>query len=76
MTKEPKKIYCEWMDASAQASWHDPSKARLVLIRSVGWLAHEDKEKIVIAASIDEDGWSVASSVVPKKWIKKRKYIR
>ena len=76
MNKDPKKIYCEWLDASTHAGWHKAEETDLVLVKTLGWLMFEDKEKITVAASYDENRYCVSSNTIPKKWIKKRRYIR
>lgn len=55
MSDTPKLVRVEWTDAFAGAGW---TKVFLppTTVLTVGWLAHEDVEYIVVSNSWDPDG--------------------
>ena len=67
-------IYCEWKDACAYSGWDSEENYNLCLIKSVGFLVKETKEKIVLAVS-KSDGEFNAVMVIPKAWIVKKKTL-
>lgn len=71
-----KVIYCEWIDAVAEAGWSKVNEIDEVhLCKTLGYLVRETKLSITVATTIS--GKEVnAIQTIPKAWIKKRKNIR
>lgn len=64
-----------WFDATSIDQWTSLQEARVATchqVTTVGFLLDENPHRIIIAASIDEDGENAASVwAIPKAWIKK-----
>lgn len=75
----PKLVLIKWHDAVSTDGWcdEDDEIESPHEIHTVGFLIHEDKEKIVVAMQIDLDrsGYSMTMSI-PKPWILKRIKIK
>lgn len=68
-----------WIDAQHPAGeWvsRDSLKGRLPVIQSAGFLVHEDKRKIVLAAAVDDGGHISAEITIPKSAVVKRRVLR
>lgn len=75
--RKTKKIYVEWADACTTIGWnHSPELVGLSNIATIGYLVHEDKEKIVVSSSVSANGNCVDPLAIPKGWITKRKNIK
>jgi hypothetical protein len=72
-----KMMYVEWEDAASMAVWHRAEDHKLILIKSSGFLASEDKNSLTLSCSRDEenDFWG-ACITIPKTWIKKKKVLK
>jgi hypothetical protein len=79
-----KLIYVEWTDASSGPGWQridEIQQQRPLRCRSVGWLVHEDKDHIVLAAStyMPIEGFVMQAACdisIPLGMITKRKVLR
>ncbi len=75
MASRLKAVRVDWIDAEHPAGeWvsRKALKGPLAVIRSVGWLIHEDKHKIVLAVSVADDHVS-GEMTIPKVCVRKRK---
>lgn len=71
-----KAVYLEWVDAAAENGWDaDDKVGGIDYCKALGFLIKEDKEQIIIAATVSEKE-SNARIAIPKVWIKKRKWIK
>lgn len=71
-----KAIYVEWEDAASMAGWHRSDEHRLILIKTCGFLASEDKKSITVSCSRDEENDYWGSCItIPKAWIKKKRVM-
>ncbi len=58
MTKHTSRfplVYVEWEDAEHEGAWSDigdESNHKLGTILSIGWLVHENKQRVVLASSL------------------------
>ncbi len=79
-----KLIYLEWEDAVSRNNWEETNdalewaKKRCALVRDVGWVLHEDKKQITLAARwqpeddvFDTEAFGLLQKI-PKTWIRKR----
>ena len=67
----------EWVDATTHAGWQcEPEKLLPMLVYTVGYIFHEDKRYLRIAATRAIDGTWGDVSVIPICLITKRKKIR
>ena len=68
----------QWDDACSRANgWSDISKAetegaRIIQTKTLGYLIHEDKQKIMLAHNLNELGHFSDTIAIPKGWITKR----
>lgn len=75
-----KIVYFEWYDACGRDGWisaQPDQLPKIPLVKSIGWLIHEDDTTIHITSGweVDQDG-CMGVIAVPKGWIKKRKYVK
>lgn len=66
-----------WRDAECDPAWvsvEEIKEAKLPLIRTIGFLIHEDKEKLIVASTIGGDE-ATASMKIPADWVIKIWYI-
>ena len=73
-------IYIEWFDAlSYNKGWINKDEVDeydLPIIKSIGILVSEDDKKITISTTFDEENEAYCGFVmVPKAWVKKRKWL-
>ena len=85
--KKPILTYLEWEDATANSGWFGKQEAKdwvlktRGLIREIGWIYFESKEKIGMfsrwcpADEVGDDKVG-ALQMIPKTWIRKRKVIK
>mgnify|MGYP000676822312 CR=1 FL=1 len=82
MSKSRPIAYVEWVDSAKFSTrvWNDAedvSKAKLAVCRSVGYVIHEDKESITIAAHAGYDFRDVSGDMkIPKAAITKRRRVK
>lgn len=73
MKRLPKKgrlIMVKWRDSSSEGSWtHSPERHTLSVCRTVGYLAHKDDDRVVIAASNDDTGAGAQRMAIPREVI-------
>jgi hypothetical protein len=78
-TKKIKPVMIEWADACASSGWSYETvgneTAPVARCFTIGWPVHEDKEQVIIAATMS-DGAHNQRMAIPKAWIKKRTVIR
>jgi hypothetical protein len=77
---ERKIVYFEWRDACGRDGWvsaRPDGLPQVPLVKSIGWLVHEDDDQIVITSGweVEQDG-CMGVIAVPKAWIKKRRYVK
>lgn len=72
--KPPRLTYVEWLDATADIGWSDKEDLKAHLIKSVGWVIHESKDELVLAAdySPPETNRRLA---IPIGWIKTKRSL-
>ena len=73
-----KVVRVDWIDAQHPAGeWvsRDALEGPLPVIKSVGFLVHEDKHKVVLAVSTDGNLVS-GEMTIPKVCVKRRKVMR
>jgi hypothetical protein len=63
-----KFVRVDWVDACSNSGWHSPEKPTdLAKIVSFGYLVKEDKDKVVLAASLDLRMDGIGDSIaIPK----------
>jgi hypothetical protein len=73
-----KKISIEWLDAASYNGWIDPEESEMdgESVVTIGFLVSENDKEIVISPSVSDDGRVLTATVIPKGWIKKRRYIK
>lgn len=68
-----KTVVVTWVDAISDDSWTDIEKAKELqppVMKTLGYLIHEDDTKVIIAASYDEENEKVASFyAIPRAWL-------
>ena len=65
-------VEVEWEDSCSQGGWSkDHAKYTPAECRSIGYLLHRDKEKVVLAQSEDGLGKQNDSIVIPASCVKK-----
>ena len=68
-----KLVSVTWLDAVSCDSWEsisDAQKLNPATMITLGFLLHDDDDKVVIAASYDQDNESVARTyAIPKSWV-------
>lgn len=72
-----KILYVIWLDHCSVSSWMDREEAiktaDMAEIHTVGWLIHEDKDKLVLALNIDSSNDNVSDAItIYKKCITER----
>jgi hypothetical protein len=78
----PALVLLEWIDARLHSDVDAPGKAELAVCQTVGWIIHEDAEKLEIAGEYytdadDPDGertWR-SVTVLPGGWVRKRRKL-
>ena len=74
-----KIVYLEWVDVCSYSGWlDDSSEVDLEYIKTVGIVADENDDRIIITSSIatgSQNGDYIGAVVIPKGWIKKRRDI-
>jgi hypothetical protein len=72
-----KPVYVQWKDAVSFDEWTDGEVPELHVIHTLGFLIHEDKEKIVIAMQVDPDSESRSMEMaIPRGMIVKLKKLK
>jgi hypothetical protein len=79
-----KLLYVEWIDASSGPGWQTVEAMRdqqPLYCRSVGWLIHENKDHLLLAASTYmPDRYPIMQATcdisIPLGMVKKRKVLR
>jgi hypothetical protein len=61
----------KWVDAQADASWEDNTKAHLADCITVGFVISETKQALCIASTVSEPHNNCRMHI-PKKWITSR----
>jgi hypothetical protein len=73
-------VYVEWEDAEHEGGWSDLAEEvlhRLGTIASIGWLIHEDKQRIVVASSVARGSLQIGNKqYIPTDQIRKIKKMR
>ena len=73
-------VYVIWHDAVSEDDWQDLDSAKELhshQIHSLGFLIEEDKNRIVIALSLDKENDSASQTlVIPKTWMLGMKKLR
>ena len=68
-----KLVSVTWLDAVSCDSWEpilDARNLKPARMVTIGFLLHEDDDKVVLSASYDEENQSVASTyAIPKSWV-------
>jgi len=58
-SKPLKLVYVEWVDSATIHGWHDIEELQddggTVFMQSVGWIIHETKEALMLAAHLHKD---------------------
>jgi hypothetical protein len=55
-----------WQDIIQDSSWSGAESVECPVIRSVGWLAHEDKKVLKIGGTMSQEGEISAILAIPK----------
>lgn len=55
-----------WQDIIQDSSWSGPDSVACPVIRSVGWVAHDDKKVLKIGSTMTQDGEVSAILAIPK----------
>lgn len=66
-----------WQDAECNPTWTSIEKikeGKLPIIRTIGFLLHEDDEKLIVASTIGGDEVN-ATMMIPADWVTKVWYI-
>ena len=75
-----KLVQIDWIDSTSSGRWEpdeDGGKHRLPRIRTVGYLLHRDKERMVLTQSVDSELKSNCDRIViPMGCIKKLRYLK
>lgn len=78
--KEYKMVEVEWIDAQAgfgQASYiEDIIQAPPLITHSMGYLLHEDKEKVILGFMLFGEDMVKHSQLIPRGMIKKIKILK
>ena len=68
-------VYVEWHDSASISDWGVHSDADIETCRSIGWLVHQDKQKIVISTTLGEDNSkSIDRLSIPRSCIRTLRY--
>jgi hypothetical protein len=67
-------IIVQWVDAQADASWEEDTKAHLADCVTVGFVISETKEALCVASTISEPHNNCRIHI-PKRWIKSRREL-
>jgi hypothetical protein len=74
--KKLKMVKVFWGDAWGRAGWSRDVKLEPCLVESIGYLVDSNKEGVMLAQGIAEDGAYVGIGMIPKGMIKKVKVLR
>ena len=55
-----------WIDVMQDPRWSSAESVECPVIRSVGWLAHEDKKVLKIGSTMTQEGEISAILAIPK----------
>ncbi len=55
-----------WQDIIQDSSWSGPDAVACPIIRSVGWVAHEDKKVLKVGSTMSQEGEISAILAIPK----------
>ena len=72
-------VYIEWFDAQSEDNWHfvDELEDELPLIRTLGFLLREHKDRIVVAQNLDSENESTSMVMtIPRAWIKRKRRLK
>lgn len=64
-----KKRTIKWRDANSYAGWWEIDDIKPLNATTTGYVVKENKEYIVIASTISENGLVNGAISIPKKWI-------
>mgnify|MGYP001595893977 CR=1 FL=1 len=77
---KPRAVYVEWADAHSRNAWehYRPHREMALRVRSVAWLIHRDKKRIVLSHSMDANKRPRFMDVltIPRSAVRKIKRIR
>ena len=75
---KPDLVVVTWIDIASRADWMDQEEAEGCLPEvcvTVGWIVHEEKDRVILADSATASGDWGGTTVIPKSVIKKKKRI-
>lgn len=80
-TKKNKLVEVEWIDSCSYHRWTDPDHLGEIAVpsdcRSIGYLLVNDKDRIVVVQSLDDDGGSASEAMaIPKVCVKKIRTLK
>lgn len=68
--------YIKWLDSTSYSdqAWHriESHDVKCIPIHSVGFLIHEDDEKVTLSMNISEEGFMCGDMTIPKSAILER----
>ena len=67
--KKYKKKTIKWRDANAFSGWWHIEDMEPLAVESTGYVVRDDKECIILAAAVAENGQVNAAIYIPKQWI-------
>lgn len=77
LPKKGKLVIVKWLDSSSEGSWTiHPERHTLSVCRTVGYLAHKGRDRIVIAASNDDTGADGQRMAIPRSVIADMRYLK
>jgi len=71
-----KSVYIEWEDSCSSRGWKSEDKDGPVLIKTLGWLAHDMPHCVVVTTSKSSAGNIMDPLTIPKSCIKKLRKVR
>ena len=77
MKRNYKAVLVSWLDSNILHGWQDNAKiCKVAISEELGYLIHEDEEKITLARGISDGGLFNSPMAIPKGCIKSIKEMR
>jgi len=72
-----KMVYIQWVDSNIMHGWQsDLENCDVALSNEIGYMVHEDEDKIILARGISSQGFYNSPMSIPSGCIKIKKELR
>jgi hypothetical protein len=63
-------VYIEWVDSAYKSGWQSGEGFETMVIKTLGWLVHDEDEYVVVSAHDDQFGGVSCPMSIPRVAIK------